>query len=74
MSYFSVSYTVELELKFAPDYKWTSCGKCFNSSTGNQIKQSYKNGMIGYYIKSKFYSLKRLRQELVKIKVNNCPF
>lgn len=70
----SVNYTVEWELNFAPEYKWSKCGKCFNIKTGKQIKQCYKNGMIGYYVKSKFYSLKKLRTKLEKIEVSQCPF
>ncbi len=29
---------------------------------------------IGYYIKGKFYSLKKLRNHLVKIENEICPF
>lgn len=34
-----INYTLKFELSFAPQYKWTSCGKCFNVKTGRQIKQ-----------------------------------
>lgn len=70
----SVTYTVEWELKFAKNYQWTKCGKCFNSKTGKLLSQCYKNGMIGYYIESKFYSLKKLRSQLQKIKEIQTPF
>ena len=74
MNTFSISYKVEWRLKFAVNYQWTKCGKCFNSLTGKNLKQCYKNGMIGYYIKGKFYSLKYLRTQLEKIPKQTCPF
>lgn len=74
MESISISYTVEWQLSFANNYKWSKCGKCFNSLTGKGIKQCYKNGMIGYYIKSKFYSLTYLRSKLERIPKQDCPF
>jgi len=70
----STTYTLKFELDFAPEYKWTSCGKCFNIKTGRQIKQTYVSGSIGYCIKGKFNSLTKLRKHLTKIKEVNCPF
>lgn len=74
MNSISVNYILKFELSFAPQYKWTSCGKCFNVKTGRQIKQVYNNGCIGYSINGKFKSLKKLRTQLVKIKEVNIPF
>ena len=68
MNYISINYTLEFKLNFAPEYQWTKDGKCFNTKTNRQIKQSYNSGCIGYYIRSKFYSLKYLRTKLQKIK------
>lgn len=73
-NYISMVYTMEYELSFANNYKWSKCGKCFNWVTGREIKQSYKSGCIGYYIGSKFYSLKFLRTHLIKIKNQKTPF
>jgi len=70
----SITYTVEWQLSFAPNYQWSRCGKCFNSLTGKKLKQCYKNGMIGYYINSKFRSVKYLRLKLKKIPKAECPF
>ena len=70
----SINYTLKFELSFAPHYKWTSCGKCFNTKSGRQIKQAYNNGCIGYSINGKFKSLKLLRTQLNKIQEINCPF
>ena len=74
MDSISVNYTLKFELLFAPQYKWTSCGKCFNIKTGRKIKQIYNNGCVGYSINGKFKSLKKLRTQLVKIKKVNTPF
>lgn len=38
--------------------------RCFNSKTGREIKQVYNNRCIGYNIRGKFISLKRLKDEL----------
>lgn len=74
MNTISVNYTIKYELDFAPNYKWTDCKKCFNVKTGRQIRQTYVSGSIGYCINGKFYSLKKLRPHLIKIKEEDCPF
>jgi len=74
MNTFSKTYTLKYELDFAPNYKWTDCKKCFNIKTGRQIKQTYVSGSIGYCINGKFNSLNSLRNHLVKIKKEDCPF
>ena len=74
MTSISTTYTLKFELSFAPEYKWTICGKCFNTKSGRQIKQVYNNGCIGYSIKGKFKSLKYLRTQLIKIQSITCPF
>lgn len=71
---FSITYTCKYELSFAPQYKWSTCGKCYNSKTGRLIKQVVKGGSIGYVIKGKFYTVSYLRTQLEKIKEINCPF
>ena len=74
MNCISISYTLIWELDFAPNYKWSKCGKCFNSKTNKQIKQVYNNGSIGYNINGSFKSLNYLRKHLVKIKIVKLPF
>jgi len=74
MDRISESYTLVWELDFAPEYKWTKCGKCFNTKTGKKLKQSYNKGSIGYNIHSKFVSLTRLRGHLRKIEEKEIPF
>lgn len=71
----SISYTCKYRLKFATNYLWTICGKCYNNKTGRLIKQIYKCGCIGYTINGKFYSLTRLRKSLELIpKKEYTPF
>ena len=75
MNTISVDYTLVWRLNFANEYQFTKCGKCFNTKRGNQLKQCYNSGSIGYNIRSKFYSLKTLRTQLEKIpKKEYCPF
>lgn len=74
MNTISITYTLKYQLKFADNYQWTVCNKCFNVKTGRRIKQVYNNGCIGYSIKGKFHSLKYLRTQLEKIPKMECPF
>ncbi len=74
MHTFTITYTCKYQLSFDNNYKWSTCGKCFNSKTGRMIKQIMKGGSIGYVIKGKFYTLKFLRTKLVKIEKDYCPF
>ena len=63
----TVTYKCKYRLSFAKNYVFTICGKCYNLKSGRFIKQVYKNGMIGYMINRKFYSLKKLKIYLQKI-------
>lgn len=74
MNTISKTYTLYFELSFADNYKFTKCGKCFNTKTGREIKQTYNSGSIGYNIKGKFYSLPYLRKRLRKISTFELPF
>ena len=74
MKTISITYTVKWQLSKSPNYVWTKDHLCFNLKTGKQIKQVYKNGMIGYCINSKFISLKKLRTQLELIKEEKTPF
>lgn len=74
MQTFTITYTVKYELSTHPEYVWNEFYECFNLKTGRIIKQTYKNGMIGYCIKGKFMSLKKLRTLLRKPIVSDCPF
>jgi hypothetical protein len=74
MNYISVSYACKYRLKFATNYWWTACGKCYNTKRGKLIKQVYNSGCLGYNINGKFYSLTKLKSELELIPETECPF
>ena len=74
MNRISVNYTLIYELSTDNKYKWTKCGKCFNTKTGRELRKRYNSGCIGYYINGKFKSLTALRKQLVKIKETETPF
>ena len=74
MNSISITYTCKYQIEFAPNYKFTTCGKCVNFKTNRLIKKVYNSGCIGYSINAKFYSLTFLRKHLVKIKNEFCPF
>jgi hypothetical protein len=61
-------------LDFAENYQFDKLGKCYNVTTGREIKQTVVGYTLGFCIKGKFYSIKRLRRSLVKIEKTNCPF
>jgi len=70
----SNSYVLKWELKSNPHYKFTEEGICINTKTGNIIKKILNGRSIGFCINGKFKSQNSLRKELVKIKLENCPF
>lgn len=74
MNSISVSYTLKYQIAFAPEYQFSLCKRCFNIKTGREIKKVYNNGCIGYSIRGKFKSLVYLRDCLVKINKQTCPF
>lgn len=74
MNIISVNYTLVWQLKFANNYQFTKCGKCFNTKTNRELNQKLNSGCVGYNIKSKFYSLTYLRKQLEKIKEPEYPF
>jgi hypothetical protein len=56
-------------LDFAEEYGFTRGGKCFNRKRGKELKQVLQGGSIGYNIRSKFYTISRLKKHLVKLKI-----
>lgn len=74
MNTISVIYRYKYCISFADNYKFTTCGLCINAKTGRLIKKVYNSGSIGYSINGKFYSLKKLRNYLVKEKSEKLPF
>ena len=75
MNSFTVNYTYKHRISFAPNYVFSSCGKCMNLKTNRLIKKVYNIGCIGFNIKGKFYSLTKLRSSLELMpKKEYCPF
>jgi hypothetical protein len=74
MHSFTITYTVVFELSTHPEYVWNKFNECYNIKTGRRIKQTLKNGMIGYCINGKFKSLKSIRPLLRKPIKTHCPF
>lgn len=68
---FSCKWTLDFDSDFVFIEKYNFL---VNLKTGKILKQITKGGSIGYVIKGNFYSLKKLRQFLVKIQKENCPF
>ena len=74
MNSISVSYNLKWQIKNRPYYKWSECGKLFNTQTGRQIKKVLNGGSIGYWIAGEFITLKNLRPKLEKIPIEILPF
>jgi hypothetical protein len=62
----TVPYTLVWKLDFDDNYGWTKCGKCFNIKRQKELKQVTQGGSIGYNIRGKFYTLKKLKKHLTK--------
>ena len=74
MKTISITYTIKFEVDFAPEYVFNKYKECFNAKTGRRIRQVYNNGSIGYSIRGKFYSLKKLKPYLRKPVEIDVPF
>jgi hypothetical protein len=71
----SLQFTCKWTLDFDKDFVFIEkYNFLVNLQTGKILKQITKGGSIGYVIKGKFYSLTRLRQSLVRIEKQDCPF
>jgi len=76
MNTFTVTKTLKqtYHVKDIDGYSFCSDKKLYNLKTGNEIKQTVNGGSYGYWIQSKFYTLKRLKPLLVRPKRFDCPF
>lgn len=74
MNTISITYTLKWQHKEYNHYKWSKCGKLFNMQTGRIIRKVVNGRSVGYWVKGKFVTLKRLRNQLEKIPKNNLPF
>ena len=71
----SLDFTCKWTLDFDKDFVFVENHNFLvNLKTGKVLKQVTKGGSIGYVLKGKFYSLTKLRQSLVKIEKQDCPF
>lgn len=71
----TLTFSCKWQLDFDTDFVFLERHNFLvNRKTGKILKQVMKGGSIGYVIKGKFYSLTRLRQSLVKIEKQDCPF
>lgn len=68
------TYNIDWRLKFAPNYAITKDGIVINVQRNKILKRTLVGYSIGYYIESKFHTLKYLRSQLVKQPKNKCPF
>jgi hypothetical protein len=74
MNTISVNYRLKWELKTDTKYKWSVCGKLFNTQTGRMKKKVLNGNSIGYWIGRDFITLDNLRKDLQLISKQNCPF
>lgn len=74
MAVFTSNIDLVWRLDFADNYQFDKKGNCYNVRSGRQLKQTVIGYTLGYCINGKFYSLTRLRQSLVKIEKQYCPF
>lgn len=74
MNTLSISYSYKYEVSFAPEYKFTTCGKCVNVQRNKVVKHVLKRYTSGFNIRSKFYSDDKLRPHLKKVTKDICPF
>lgn len=74
MTIVTKSIVFKWKLDFNDSYKWTSDNELYNSKTMRKIKKTVNGYSVGYWINKKFYTLKNLRKNLVKIEKIDCPF
>jgi len=75
MDTITITYKLKWQLKSNPKYKWSECGKLFNTIRGVEIKKTVNGNKPGYWIAGKFIRLEQMKagmlQNIVKEK---CPF
>lgn len=67
METITVRYKLKWRIKGAENYCWTTCGKLFNTTRGNQIKKTVKGLTPGYWIGRNFVSLSAMKKLIEKI-------
>lgn len=74
MTTITKSIVFKWKLDFSDYYQWTTTGKLYNIKTMREINKTVNGYSVGYWIGKKFYTLKNLKQHLVKIEKTNYPF
>lgn len=74
MQTISIRYALKWQLKGNEKYKWSECGKLFNTNTGRMKKKTVNGGSVGYWIGGNFIILKKLREQLELIPKEKLPF
>jgi len=74
MKSISINYDLKWRYKLLHYYQWTTCGKLINTQTGRKIKKTVNGRSVGYWIKSKFIPLSKLKKELELIPKEIYPF
>jgi hypothetical protein len=73
MNTISVNYHLKWQLKTDTKYKWSVCGKLFNTQTGRMKKKVLNGSSIGYWIGRDFITLDNLRKDLQLIPKQSIP-
>jgi hypothetical protein len=73
MNTVSITYSYKYYVSFAPEYAFTTCGKCVNLKRGKIIRHVLKKYTQGFNIRGKFYSDDKSRPYLINQK-QECPF
>jgi hypothetical protein len=55
-------------------YSFCDNKKLYNLKTGREIKQTINGGSYGYWIKGKYFTLKKLKPLLKRPENFECPF
>jgi hypothetical protein len=67
-------YTLRWQLKGLPNIKISVCNRVFNTNTGRELKKSMVGYSKGFWIGSKFFTLKNIRANCEVIPHIDCPF
>jgi len=76
MESISITYKLKWQLKLHPHYKWSECGRLFNTQRQREIKKTVNGNKPGYWIGRNFIRLEDMKEGrmLEKINYERCPF
>jgi len=70
----SSSYHLKWQIKFATNYKITTCKKIINTKSGRILKKVLNGYSLGYWIGKKFIPISEMNKYCEHIEIINCPF